>query len=106
MDTLQDDAWVQEALRREIAKGTLATDEDKDWFAANPSRKHRVRAPLPGEKWEWRGDLTRACATLVKQVEPGFRLRATVTLPRALSEYGNDERTARVLWRKIVGVEP
>jgi hypothetical protein len=100
---LPDDAIIA-ALERKHARGTfeVASDNDRAWFEAHPTRQHRLRAPLPGEHWHWFGDVTRASAVVVFHCMPGLRWRTTVTLTQALESYADDEVTARTVWREIV----
>ena len=42
---------------------------DRDWFAAHPGRAHRLRAAYPDEP---------ATSVLVRQVQPGLRIRLGV----------------------------
>ena len=96
------------AIERSAARGTLdtASDNDREWFAANPSRRHRLRAPLPGEHWHWHGDLTRASAVVVRVLAPGIRFRFPCTLMRARETYAADEPGARRLWRANIREMP
>jgi hypothetical protein len=89
------------AVKCEDARGRLATDEDKNWFAANPHRSYRLRPPLIGEKFVWEGDVTRASAVLVKQIQPGLRMRVSINLDRPLCEVDTDERSAKRLWKQL-----
>jgi hypothetical protein len=47
--------------------------DDRAWFERNPSRAHRLRRVFPGELT---GDEARADHVIVRQVEPGWRVRA------------------------------
>jgi hypothetical protein len=77
----------------------VATDDDKDWFAANP---HRRCAPLISEMlMMWRGNPSLASAILVKQVQPGMRVRASVNLDTPLCMVNTDERSARRMWKQL-----
>ena len=91
------------ALKREMARGNLdvASDNDRAWFEANPNRRYRLRGPLPGEHWHWRGDLTRASAVLVHSLAPGVRARSPTTLTVPLVLCRDDEATAKRLWEEL-----
>jgi len=88
-------------MKREDARGMLATDEDKNWFAANPHRRYRLRAPLISEMLMWNGDVTFAAAVLVKQIQPGLRMRASINFDRPLCLASTDERSAKRLWKQL-----
>jgi len=71
-----------------------ARQSDRDWFARNPHRTYRIRREIPGEfpngrrhsiettKWTvW---------TLVKELEPGVRLRVGFSVVRGAEPIDND----------------
>ncbi len=66
------------SLSANSANEERASNSDRRWFARNPHRTYRVRPSLPGEfPWK-RGSgipATFASWTLVKQIEPGVRIR-------------------------------
>lgn len=62
---------------------------DRDWFAANPDRSHRLRGSYPGE---WPGG--RHAHTVVKQPQPGFRLLHPITLMPELLALGEPPEEA------------
>jgi hypothetical protein len=97
-----EEAEFIKAVERENAKGTMeiASDDDRAWFAANPTRSYRLRGPLAGEHFHWRGDVTRASAIVVHLAAPGQRLRIAATLKRAVETYPDDEATAQMLWEE------
>lgn len=68
---------------------TLASYEDRNWFAANPTRHYRLRGPLSEQH---------GTAVVVHQIMPGLRRRLVLTLTRALETFPDDEATAKRLW--------
>src|SRR5262245_11242890 len=58
------------------------TSDDRQWFERNPQRSHRARLPFPGEVDGQAAETPAgdALIMLVRQVEPGRRLRAAVFL--------------------------
>jgi hypothetical protein len=65
-------------LSANFASEERASRSDRRWFARNPHRTYRVRPSLPGE-FPWERDdgipATFTSWTLVKQIEPGLRIR-------------------------------
>ncbi len=62
--------------------------DDREWFAANPGRAHRLRPCFPGERggdaepWdEVPPPVGRELLVLVRQIEPGKRVRICVDRP-------------------------
>jgi len=81
--------------------------DDREWFAQNRGRSHRMRMPFPGELDGVEIPAGRKVIMLVRQVEPGRRLRAAfdpdvVLLPGS----PNDESFAHALFEVAVGREP
>ena len=93
----------QRDVEREAARGTMevAGDNDRAWFAANHNRHYRLRAPLPGEHFYWKGDVTRTSCVLVLLRAPGLRVKTFGTLAQALVNYPDDEATAEMLWKEM-----
>jgi hypothetical protein len=77
------------------------SDDDRRWFEQNPNRHHRVRFSFAGE-WP-RGE-----HTVVKQFEPGMRLRLPVLItgPELDIDMMADERLARALFEAALGRRP
>jgi hypothetical protein len=77
---------------------------DKEWFAAHPDRFFRLR---PISSKEGRGkSVGRNSSTVVWRVSPVARIRVIVELARPRSEYGDDEATARALFREVYEKDP
>ncbi|MEO3475771.1 hypothetical protein AAFN86_28225 [Roseomonas sp. CAU 1739] len=75
-----------------------ASDADRRWFAENPGRSHRMRRPMFGEVPAHPDFLT---FVLVKQVQPGFRVRTAIyadTPPPGEA----DEASAAWLWNSAM----
>ena len=75
-------------------------DDDRDWFECNQKRSHRVRMPFPGEvdKEAVETPAGQVLIMLVRQVEPGFRLRAAVNLDADWLPVPDDEAVAYALF--------
>jgi hypothetical protein len=82
-------------------------DDDREWFERNPSRSHRARLPLPGEldKEGLEAALGQVLILLIRQVEPGARIRAAVTVDVDLLPIPDDEAAAHALFEVAVGRE-
>jgi hypothetical protein len=80
--------------------------DDRDWFAQNRERSHRMRAPFPGELDGVEIPAGRKVIMLVRQVEPGRRLRAAFA-PDVILLPGSphDEAFAHALFEVAVGHE-
>ena len=81
--------------------------DDREWFARNPTRSHRMRVPFPSELDGVKIPAGRKAIMFVRQVEPGQRLRAAfdpdvVLLPGS----PDDEAFAHALFEVAVGREP
>lgn len=70
-----------------------ASDADRAWFAANPSRSYRLRRPIASQEM--------GCPyVVVRQVRRGVRIR----LPVSTAELGpppDDEKIARSVWKLV-----
>jgi hypothetical protein len=73
---------------------------DRDWFERNQDRSHRVRVPLPGECDAETANIPagHALILLVRQVEPGSRIRAAVHCSVDLLPLSDDEAAAHALF--------
>jgi len=74
--------------------------DDSGWFAQNQDRAHRVRMPFPGEgdKEVAETPAGHALIILVRQVKPGTRIRAAVTLDVGFLPLPDDEATVHALF--------
>jgi hypothetical protein len=83
------------------------TDDDRNWFAQNQERSHRARMPFPGEadKEAAGTPAGHALIVLLRQVEPGSRIRAGFYLNADLMPLPDDEATAHGLFEMAVGRE-
>jgi hypothetical protein len=91
-------------------------DADREWFERNPSRAHRVRMPFPSEFNDVPFEKTIAGSdtcpdghtliVLVKQVEPGARLRGAFYLSNHLLPVPDDEAVAHALYEVAMQHEP
>ena len=81
--------------------------DDRKWFEENQSRTHRVRMPFPGEIDEAaiKASAERALVMLIRQVEPGSRLRAVVDLSADFLPVPDDEATLHALFEVGMGRE-
>ena len=91
----------------DLFPGSQWKTDDRDWFAANPKRSHRLRRMFAGEWPPGTGDgMTHV---LIKQLEPGMRVRVLATSPdhgAVLDECPDHEGLIAELWRRIdAGVE-
>jgi hypothetical protein len=71
-------------------------DDDRIWFEQNPTRTHRMRMPFPGEYDAEARDAPpgHVLLVLVRQVEPGSRIRPGVYLDNDLLPVPDDEAVA------------
>jgi len=95
-DKILDDAEQHGGLGRPFGVNTTDSpwkDADREWFEQNPTRAHRVRSPFPGEadKEAANTPVGHALVMLVRQVQPGARLRAAVPLDANLLPLPDDE---------------
>ena len=83
-------------------------DDDRQWFERNPQRSHRARPPFPGECDEQAAETPPgdALIMLVRQVEPGRRLRAAVFLDANLLPLPDNEAVVHGLFEAAMGHEP
>jgi hypothetical protein len=83
-------------------------DDDRQWFEQNPSRAHRIRPPFPGEADEAVAEAPAGCQLLmlVRQIEPGRRVRARYCLDTRLLPLPDDETAAHALFEIAVENEP
>jgi hypothetical protein len=81
--------------------------DDRIWFEQNPTRTHRMRMAFPGEVDEEvaRTPAGHAPITLVRQVEPGSRLRTGVYLSVDLLPVPDSEAVAHALFEVAAGRE-
>lgn len=81
---LQDYAWKR---------------DDARWFEQNPGRTHRARVPFPGEiEVEVEPPTGSVPIVLVRQVEPGSRLRIVCDLSTVLLPLPDDEAAVHALF--------
>jgi hypothetical protein len=82
--------------------------DDCDWFDQNRERSHRVRMPFPGECDEVaaKAPVKHALIVLVRQVEPGNRLKIGFFLNAALLPVPDDEAVAHALFDVATQREP
>jgi len=83
------------------------TVDDRDWFKQHRKRSHRMRAPFPGELDGVEIPAGRKVIMLVRQVEPGRRMRVAFD-PDAVLLPGSprDEAFAHALFEVAVRREP
>src|SRR5262245_44264652 len=76
------------------------THDDREWFERNPKRAHRARMPFPSEVDEQAAQTPagHALIVLVRQVEPGSRLRSLLCLNTDLLPLSDDEAAAHALF--------
>jgi hypothetical protein len=84
------------------------TSDDRQWFERNPQRSHRARPPFPGECDEEvaKTPASHALIMLLRQVEPGRRLRVAVPLGADLVPLLDDEAGVHGLFELAMGNEP
>lgn len=92
-------------LYRDALRWPWARD-DAAWFAARPSRSHRVRRAYPGEFEPFDLDPAAGWRTVVRQVETGARLRLPVFMPSLAREI-EDDAAAHALFDCVqAGIKP
>ena len=81
--------------------------DDRSWFEQNQERAHRARMPFPGEVDEEAANTPagQALIMLVRQVEPGFRVRAAVFLDANFLPLPDDEAVVHALFEVGMGRE-
>lgn len=91
---------LPELLHREYVK---AGDRDRQWFAARPHRRFRLRPAVRAERQAWQETGLPATHVLVEQVQPGHRRRIPVlwTIPGPLPD--TDAVLARLLAGAVFG---
>jgi hypothetical protein len=82
-------------------------DDDRDWFERNQKRTHRVRLPFAGEVDEEvaSNPAGTVLMMIVRQVKPGYRNRAAVSVDVELLPIPDDEATAYALLEAAMGRE-
>jgi hypothetical protein len=70
--------------------------DDREWFARNPDRAHRLRAALPGE---WPGGES---LTVIRQGKPGQRARLPITASAALPQDDAPEAAAWAIFDLVI----
>jgi hypothetical protein len=90
-------------LSANSANEKRASNSDRRWFARNQHRTYRVRPSLPDE-FPWKRPdgipATFASWTLVKQIEPGLRLRRRLFI-RSGSTPVDVDRTLGPLYERV-----
>jgi hypothetical protein len=83
-------------------------NDDRVWFEKNPSRAHRLRPPFPGEMDETAAETPAGCEllVLVRQVEPGSRMRAGLHFGVDWLPLPDHEAVAHALFEVAVRREP
>ena len=80
--------------------------DDAAWFAARPSRSHRVRKAYPGEFAPLDCDPAEGWKAVVRQVAAGARLRLPVFMPDLRREI-EDDAAAHALFDCVeAGIAP
>jgi len=79
-------------------------DDDRSWFERNPKRSHRVRMPFPGEidNVVVGTPVGRVLIMLVRQIEPGRRLRGAIAINADWLPLSDDEAVAHALFEVAV----
>jgi hypothetical protein len=82
-------------------------DDDRIWFEQNPMRAHRMRLPFSGEYDAEALDAPpgHVLIVLVRQVEPGSRIRPGFYLDSDLLPVPDDEAAAHALFEVVTGAE-
>jgi hypothetical protein len=83
-------------------------ENDRIWFEQNPARSHRARAAFPGEFDEQvtKTHTGQALIVLLRQVEPGSRLRTVLYLNAALLPLLDDEAGVHAFFEIAMEREP
>jgi hypothetical protein len=92
-------AWMRQIPSQGIMFGApdaLWSADDREWFARNPDRAHRLRTALPGE---WPDGFTH---TVVRQGEPGERARLPLTATEHLPEDDAPEAAAWAMFDLVI----
>jgi hypothetical protein len=78
--------WLKKAgSGMRLGMGTRWSEDDRAWFEEHPARSHRLRRAHAGE---WPKEAGNTEYTVVKQVEPGGRLRRPLALTGPLPQEG------------------
>jgi hypothetical protein len=82
-------------------------DDDREWFEQNRERSHRARMPFPDEADEEaaKAPAGHTLILLVRQVEPGTRLKAGFFINAVLLPVPDDEAVAHALFEIATGRE-
>ena len=98
---------VWTACCRSVCSNSAWKDDDRKWFERNPRRAHRVRPPFPGEYDAEAAETPpgHVLIVLVRQVEPGRRIRSAVSLNAGLLPLPDDEAVAHALFEAALGRE-
>ena len=94
-DVMRRGGGVPVGLKIDLFDRPSKTD-DRDWFEQNQQRSHRARLPFPGEADKEARDVPagHALMILLRQVEPGTRMKAAVHVRTDLLPEGDDEASA------------
>jgi hypothetical protein len=82
-------------------------DADRKWFEQNSARSHRVRMPFSGEVDEAVAStpVGTVLMIIVRQVKPGYRYRAAVSVDTEFLPLPDDEATVHALLEVVTGRE-
>jgi hypothetical protein len=91
---------VARALDNISVLDTPWKDGDRSWFEQNRQRSHRIRMPFPGEadKEAAKAPPGHALIVLLRQVEPGKRIKGGFCLNADLLPVPDDEAVAHALF--------
>jgi hypothetical protein len=83
-------------------------EDDRNWFEQNPKRSHRARLPFPGEadKEAAGTPAEHTMIMLVRQVEPGNRLKTNFYLTTEALPVPDDEAIIHALFEIAMEREP
>jgi hypothetical protein len=110
VDKILDDAQRHGGLGRPlevVLTDPPWKDADRKWFEQNPTRAHRVRPPFVGEADGAAANTPAGTALLmiVRQVKPGLRFRAGVSIDSELLPIPDDESLLHGLLEAAAGRE-
>jgi hypothetical protein len=108
------DKRIDDAMRRSGCDprriGLLDTawkDDDRAWFASHPDRAHRARLPFPGEAEEAeKVPAGHVRILLIRQIEPGYRVKASFYLNADFFPIPDDEAVVHALFEVAAKREP
>jgi hypothetical protein len=105
-DTLKR-AGVANAFVEQAFGDSAWKEDDREWFAQNPSRTHRIRLPFSGECDAEAANVPagHTLIVLVRQVEPGIRMRPALCCNANLLPLPDDEAAAHALFEVALGRE-